>query len=66
MNFTSTSKSDVIIVNTYGFLDSAKKESLVNIDESLKKWKSYCNRVSIADPDIICQAYPNVLAITGL
>lgn len=39
--------ANVVIVNTCGFLDSARKESLANIDEALKKkWKSYCNRVS--------------------
>lgn len=58
--------ADVVIVNTCGFLDSARKESLANIDEALKKnGKVIVTGCLGADPDVIRQAYPNVLAITG-
>ncbi|WP_208440896.1 30S ribosomal protein S12 methylthiotransferase RimO [Bartonella raoultii] len=58
--------ADVVIVNTCGFLDSARKESLANIDEALKKnGKVIVTGCLGADPEVICQEYPNVLAITG-
>lgn len=58
--------ADVVIVNTCGFLDSARKESLANIDEALKKnGKVIVTGCLGADPDVIRQTYPNVLAITG-
>ncbi|WP_375660775.1 30S ribosomal protein S12 methylthiotransferase RimO [Bartonella sp. CL71SXKL] len=57
--------ADVVIVNTCGFLDSARKESLANIDEALKKnGKVIVTGCLGADPDAIRQTYPNVLAIT--
>ncbi|CAK01532.1 30S ribosomal protein S12 methylthiotransferase RimO [Bartonella tribocorum] len=58
--------ADVVIVNTCGFLDSARKESLANIDEALKEnGKVIVTGCLGADPDVIRQTYPNVLAITG-
>lgn len=58
--------ADVVIVNTCGFLDSARKESLANIDEALKKnGKVIVTGCLGSDPDVIRQKYPNVLAITG-
>ncbi|WP_144755233.1 30S ribosomal protein S12 methylthiotransferase RimO [Bartonella saheliensis] len=58
--------ADVVIVNTCGFLDSARKESLANIDEALKKnGKVIVTGCLGADPEVIRQEYPNVLAITG-
>lgn len=58
--------ADVVIVNTCGFLDSARNESLANIDEALKEnGKVIVTGCLGADPDIIRQAHPNVLAITG-
>ncbi|WP_375700916.1 30S ribosomal protein S12 methylthiotransferase RimO [Bartonella sp. AA23NXGY] len=57
--------ADVVIVNTCGFLDSARRESLANIDEALKKnGKVIVTGCLGADPDAIRQTYPNVLAIT--
>ncbi|WP_396584212.1 30S ribosomal protein S12 methylthiotransferase RimO [Bartonella grahamii] len=57
--------ADVVIVNTCGFLDSARRESLANIDEALKKnGKVIVTGCLGADPDVIRQTYPNVLAIT--
>ncbi|EJF77957.1 Ribosomal protein S12 methylthiotransferase RimO [Candidatus Bartonella washoeensis] len=58
--------ADLVIVNTCGFLDSARNESLANIDEALKKnGKVIVTGCLGADPDVIRQAHPNVLAITG-
>ncbi|WP_375659192.1 30S ribosomal protein S12 methylthiotransferase RimO [Bartonella sp. MR30HLJHH] len=57
--------ADVVIVNTCGFLDSARRESLANIDEALKKnGKVIVTGCLGADPDVIRQTYPNILAIT--
>ncbi|WP_330168976.1 30S ribosomal protein S12 methylthiotransferase RimO [Bartonella grahamii] len=58
--------ADVVIVNTCGFLDTARRESLANIDEALKKnGKVIVTGCLGADPDVIRQTYPNILAITG-
>ncbi|WP_273759950.1 30S ribosomal protein S12 methylthiotransferase RimO [Bartonella sp. ML70XJBT.G] len=58
--------ADVVIVNTCGFLDSARNESLANIDEALKEnGKVIVTGCLGADPDVIRQAHPHVLAITG-
>ena len=58
--------ADVAVVNTCGFLDTARAESLSAIGEAL----SQNGRVIVtgclgAEPDVIRGAYPNVLAITG-
>jgi ribosomal protein S12 methylthiotransferase len=58
--------ADAVIVNTCGFLDSAKAESLDAIGEAL----SENGRVIVtgclgADPDFITGAHPRVLAVTG-
>src|SRR5215813_9408247 len=58
--------SDLVIVNTCGFLDSAKAESLAAIGNALKE----NGRVIVtgcmgAEPESISSAYPDVLAITG-
>ncbi|MGF7157698.1 30S ribosomal protein S12 methylthiotransferase RimO [Bartonella heixiaziensis] len=58
--------ADLVIVNTCGFLDSARNESLANIGEALKEnGKVIVTGCLGADPDVIRQAHPNVLAITG-
>ncbi|MEM9392878.1 MAG: 30S ribosomal protein S12 methylthiotransferase RimO [Pseudomonadota bacterium] len=60
------SGADAVIVNTCGFLDSAKAESLEAIGEAL-----HANgRVIVtgclgAEPDYITGAHPSVLAVTG-
>ncbi|KPP90393.1 MAG: ribosomal protein S12 methylthiotransferase RimO [Rhodobacteraceae bacterium HLUCCA08] len=58
--------ADAVIVNTCGFLDSAKAESLDAIGEALAE----NGRVIVtgclgADPDYITGAHPRVLAVTG-
>ncbi|QHQ35644.1 30S ribosomal protein S12 methylthiotransferase RimO [Algicella marina] len=58
--------AEAVIVNTCGFLDSAKAESLEAIGEAL----SENGRVIVtgclgAEPDYITGAHPSVLAVTG-
>ncbi|PZX48070.1 SSU ribosomal protein S12P methylthiotransferase [Roseinatronobacter thiooxidans] len=58
--------ADAVIVNTCGFLDSAKAESLEAIGEAL----SENGRVIVtgclgAEPEYITGAHPKVLAVTG-
>src|SRR5210317_1419548 len=60
------SGADAVIVNTCGFLDSAKMESLEAIGEALAE----NGRVIVtgclgAEPEVITGAHPSVLAVTG-
>ena len=60
------SGADAVIVNTCGFLDSAKAESLDAIGEALAE----NGRVIVtgclgAEPEYITGAHPKVLAVTG-
>jgi ribosomal protein S12 methylthiotransferase len=58
--------SDLVIVNTCGFLDSAKAESLSAIGAALKEnGKVIVTGCMGAEPENITAAYPDVLAITG-
>src|SRR3954451_1462671 len=58
--------SDLVIVNTCGFLDSAKAESLEAIGSALKEnGKVIVTGCMGAEPEQISSQYPNVLAITG-
>jgi len=58
--------SDLVIVNTCGFLDSAKAESLGAIGKALKEnGKVIVTGCMGAEPENISAAYPDVLAITG-
>ncbi len=58
--------SDLVIVNTCGFLDSAKTESLGAIGKALKEnGKVIVTGCMGAEPENITAAYPDVLAITG-
>jgi ribosomal protein S12 methylthiotransferase len=58
--------SDVVIVNTCGFLDSAKAESLSAIGTALKdNGKVIVTGCMGAEPESITQAFPQVLAVTG-
>ena len=60
------SGSDVAIVNTCGFLDSAQAESLAAIGEALKdNGKVIVTGCMGAEPEKITSQYPNVLAVTG-
>ncbi len=58
--------ADVVVVNTCGFLDTARTESLAAIGEAVAE----NGRVIVtgclgAEPDIIRAAHPSVLAVTG-
>jgi ribosomal protein S12 methylthiotransferase len=58
--------SDLVIVNTCCFLDSAKAESLSAIGSALKEnGKVIVTGCMGAEPESIASAYPDVLAITG-
>ena len=58
--------SDLVIVNTCGFLDSAKAESLAAIGKALKEnGKVIVTGCMGAEPESISAAFPDVLAITG-
>jgi ribosomal protein S12 methylthiotransferase len=58
--------ADLVIINTCGFLDSAKAESLSAIGAALKEnGKVIVTGCMGAEPESIASAYPDVLAITG-
>lgn len=58
--------ANVVIVNTCGFLDSAKKESLEAIGEAMHaNGKVIVTGCMGAEPEEITKAYPKVLAVTG-
>ncbi len=58
--------SDLVIVNTCGFLDSAREESLEAIGEALNdNGKVIVTGCLGAEPEVITAKYPNVLAVTG-
>jgi ribosomal protein S12 methylthiotransferase len=58
--------ADVVIVNTCGFLDSAKQESLSAIGSAIaENGKVIVTGCMGAEPEAIEQAYPSVLSITG-
>jgi ribosomal protein S12 methylthiotransferase len=58
--------ADLVIVNTCGFLDSAKAESLEAISTALAdNGKVVVTGCMGAEPESITARYPNVLAVTG-
>ncbi|MFE1598504.1 30S ribosomal protein S12 methylthiotransferase RimO [Methylobacterium sp. ID0610] len=58
--------ADVVIVNTCGFLDSAKAESLGAIGEAMaENGRVIVTGCMGAQPDEIRDKYPNLLAVTG-
>ena len=58
--------SDVVIVNTCGFLDSAKAESLEAIGEALSEnGKVIVTGCLGVEEGLIRETHPNVLAVTG-
>ena len=58
--------AQAVIVNTCGFLDSAKAESLEAISEALdQNGKVIVTGCLGAEPDYITGAHPKVLAVTG-
>ncbi|MBU2942215.1 30S ribosomal protein S12 methylthiotransferase RimO [Shimia thalassica] len=60
------SGADAVIVNTCGFLDSAKAESLEAIGEAIQEnGKVIVTGCLGAEPEYITGAHPKVLAVTG-
>jgi ribosomal protein S12 methylthiotransferase len=58
--------SDLVLVNTCGFLDSAQAESLEAIGQALaENGKVIVTGCMGAEPEKITSRYPNVLAVTG-
>lgn len=58
--------ADVVVVNTCGFLDSAKSESLEAIGAAIaENGKVIVTGCMGAEPEIISKSFPQVLAITG-
>ena len=58
--------ADAVIVNTCGFLDSAKAESLEAIGEAIREnGKVIVTGCLGAEPEYITGAHPKVLAVTG-
>jgi ribosomal protein S12 methylthiotransferase len=58
--------ADIVIVNTCGFLDSAKQESLSAIGDAMaENGKVIVTGCMGAEPEAIEQAHPGVLSITG-
>ena len=58
--------ADLVIVNTCGFIDSARDESLETIGDALNEnGKVIVTGCLGARPEVIREKYPNVLAITG-
>jgi len=58
--------ADVVLVNTCGFLDSAKAESLEAIGEAIKEnGKVIVTGCLGKEENLIRQSHPNVLAVTG-
>ncbi len=63
---TDYNDAEAVIVNTCGFLDSAKVESLEAISEALtKNGKVIVTGCLGANPDYIRGTHPSVLAVTG-
>ncbi|MDG1825799.1 MAG: 30S ribosomal protein S12 methylthiotransferase RimO [Henriciella sp.] len=60
------SGADLVLVNTCGFLDSAREESLDAIGEAIEaNGKVIVTGCLGAEPDVIEKAHPKVLAVTG-
>ena len=58
--------ADLVLVNTCGFLDSARDESLAAIGEAIEaNGKVIVTGCLGAEPDVIQRAHPKVLAVTG-
>ena len=57
--------ADVVVVNTCGFIDSAKQESLDTIGEAMAENGKVIVTGCMGDESLIKEAYPNVLAVSG-
>lgn len=63
---TEYADADVVVVNTCGFLDSAREESLDAIGEALSRSEKVIVTGCLgAQADLIRDAHPNVTAVTG-
>lgn len=63
---SSYEQSDLVVVNTCGFINSAVQESLDAIGEALEKnGKVIVTGCLGAKKDVVQDAHPNVLAVTG-
>lgn len=63
---SSYEQSDLVVVNTCGFIDSAVQESLDAIGEALNKnGKVIVTGCLGAKKDVVTGAHPSVLAVTG-
>lgn len=65
--FTETyDGANIVIINTCGFLDTARDESLAAIGEAMaENGKVIVTGCLGAEPDVIRAKFPNVLSITG-
>ncbi|ABD82586.1 30S ribosomal protein S12 methylthiotransferase RimO [Saccharophagus degradans] len=64
----SYNDADVVVVNTCGFIDSAKQESLDAIGEAMKENGKVIVTGCMGkgnDAQVIKETYPNVLSVTG-
>ena len=62
----SPEEADVLLVNTCGFLDSAKAESLAAIGEAMaENGRVIVTGCMGVEADTIMKAHPGVLAVTG-
>lgn len=57
--------ADVVVVNTCGFIDSAKQESLDAIGEAMAENGKVIVTGCMGDDSVIRESYPNVLAVSG-
>ena len=66
MDFTDLDEADLVVVNTCGFLDSARDESLQAIGEALNEnGKVIVTGCLGAEASVITDRHPGVLAVTG-
>lgn len=61
----SYADAEVVVVNTCGFIDSAKRESLDAIGEAMKENGKVIVTGCLGDDDVIREHYPDVLAVSG-
>lgn len=57
--------ADVVVVNTCGFIDSAKQESLDAIGEAMAENGKVIVTGCMGDEGVIKEAFPDVLAVSG-
>ncbi len=57
--------ADVVVVNTCGFIDSAKQESLDAIGEAMHENGKVIVTGCMGDDKVIRESYPDVLAVSG-